>query len=60
MTTSSMDSLKPRSRFLRDSIQFITDTLVADLKRPTKRNHALKPQQQVPVALQVVVVGGGR
>ena len=52
--------VKSRYRFLRDSIQFITDMLLADLKRPTKRKHALKPQEQVRVALQVVVVGGGR
>ena len=35
--------VKSRYRFLRDSIQFITNMLVADLKRPTKRNRALKP-----------------
>ena len=51
--------VKSHYRFLRDSIQFITDTLFADLKRPTERNHALKPQEQVRFALQVVVVGGG-
>ena len=51
--------VKSRYRFLRDSIQFITDMLVADLKRPTERNHALEPQEQVRFALQVVVVGGG-
>ena len=44
-------------RFLRDSIQYITDTLAPDLERPTERNHALKPQEQFLVALRFVVSG---
>ena len=51
-------------RFSPNSIQFITDTLAADLERPTRRNHALKPQEQVLVALRIFgsgsLFGGGR
>ena len=43
--------VKSRYRFSRNSIQFITDTIAADLERPTKRNRALKPQDQVLDAL---------
>ena len=49
--------VKSHDRFLRDSIQFITDTLVTDLKRPTERNHALKPQEQVLVPLHFFTSG---
>ena len=38
----SETEVKSRYRFSRDSIQFITDTIAADLERPTARNHALK------------------
>ena len=51
MTTWYTDSLKPRSSHATD-IQFITDTLAPNLERPTERNHALKPQEQVLVALR--------
>ena len=44
--------VKSGYRFSRDSIQFITDTLAPDLERPTERNHALKPQEQVLVSLR--------
>ena len=50
--------VKSRYRFSRESIEFIIDTLAADLERPTGRNRALKPEEQVLVALrfsQVVV-----
>ena len=43
--------VKSGYRFSRDSIQF-TDTLAPDLERPTERNHALKPQEQVLVSLR--------
>ena len=49
--------IKSRYRFLRDSVQFITDTLAADLERPTKRNHALTHQEQVLVALRFFASG---
>ena len=56
--------VKSRYRFSRNSIQFITDTLAADLERPTGRNRALKPQEQVLVALRFFAsgcfFGGGR
>ena len=52
--------VKSRYRFSLNSIQFITDTLAADLGR----NHALKPQEQVLVALHFFgsgsFFGGGR
>ena len=44
--------VKSGYRFSRDSIQFITDTLAPELERPTERNHALKPQEQVLVSLR--------
>ena len=40
-----------------NSIQFISDTLAADLERPTGRNCALKPQEQVLVALRFFASG---
>ncbi|XP_015748414.1 PREDICTED: putative nuclease HARBI1 [Acropora digitifera] len=49
--------VKSRYRFSRNSIQFITDTLAADLERPTGRNRALKPQEQVLVALRFFASG---
>ena len=49
--------VKSRYRFSRDSIQYITDTLAPDLERPTERNHALKPQEQVLVALRFFASG---
>ena len=49
--------VKSRYRFLRDSIQFITDMLAPDLERPTERKHALKPQEQVLVALRFFASG---
>ena len=53
----SETEVKSRYRFSRDSIQFITDTIAADLERPTARNHALKPQEQVLVALRFFASG---
>ena len=49
--------VKSRYRFSRDSIQFITDMLATDLERPTERNRALKPQEQVLVALRFFASG---
>ena len=50
--------VRPRYRFSRDSIQFITDsTIAADLERPTTRNRALKPQEQVLVAVSFFASG---
>ena len=49
--------VKSRYRFSRDSIQFITDTLAPHLERLTERNHALKPQEQVLVALRFFASG---
>ena len=49
--------VKSRYRFSRDSIQYITDTLAPDLERPTERNHPLKPQEQVLVALRFFASG---
>ena len=48
----SETEVKSRYRISRNSIQFITDTIAADLERPTTRNLALKPQEQVLVALR--------
>ena len=49
--------VKSRYSFSRDSIQYITDMLARDLERPTERNHALKPQEQVLVALRFFASG---
>ena len=57
MTTCSTDSLKLTSSQATDFrlTQFSllpTCTLAPDLERPTERNHALKPQEQVLVSLR--------
>ena len=55
--TDSVDEVKLCYRFLRNSIQFITNTLAADLERPSRRNHALNPQEQVLVNLCFFAIG---
>ena len=42
---------------MRNSIQFITNTLAADLERPTRRKRASNPQEQVLVALRFFAIG---
>ena len=49
--------VKSRYRFSRNSIQFITDTIASDLERPTARNRASKPQDQVLIALRFFASG---
>ena len=49
----SETEIKSHYRYSRDSIQFITDTIVADLERPTARN--LRDRFLLPfIFLQVV------
>ena len=53
----SDDELRSRYRFGRDSIEFLTEILKTNLQRQTKRNHALSPTQQIPVALRFFASG---
>ena len=48
----SDNELRARYRFGRQAIQYITDLLADDLRRNTRRNHALPPLQQVLIALR--------
>ena len=50
--------VKSRYRFSRESVEFIIDMLASDLERPTGRNRALKPEEQVLVALRFLASGG--
>ncbi|XP_031558424.1 putative nuclease HARBI1, partial [Actinia tenebrosa] len=49
--------LRMRYRFGRQSIIFITNLIYDDLKRKTKRNHALCPIDQVLIALRFYASG---
>ena len=51
------DELRARYRFGRNAINYITNLLHEDLVRDTKRGHALKPQQQVLIALRFFASG---
>ena len=48
----SDQELRARYKFGRASIDYITNPIEADLRRKTKRNHALKPIDQVLIALR--------
>ena len=49
--------LRAQYRFGRQSLLFITNLLTKDLQRITARNHALKPIDQVLVALRLFACG---
>ena len=51
------EELRHRYRFGSESIHFITDLLAPDLRRETRRNHALDPTTQVLVALRFYASG---
>ena len=46
-----------RYRFRRDSIPFICDVVKGDLRRPTRRNHALSVETQVLASLRFLASG---
>ena len=49
--------LRARYRFGRESIVFITNLIYDDLKRKTKRGHALDPIEQVLISLRFYASG---
>ena len=49
--------LRARFWFGRQAIQYVTDLLTDDLRRNTRRNHALPPLQQVLIALRFFASG---
>ena len=51
------DQLRVRYRFGRQSILYLTNLLADDLPRGTRRNHALRPQDQVLIALRFFASG---
>ena len=51
------EQLRARYRFGRASINFILDLIKEDLKRKTKRNHALRPIDQLLIALRFYASG---
>lgn len=53
----SDQELRARYRFGRASIEYITNLLEVDLRRKTKRGHALKPIDQVLIALRFYASG---
>ena len=53
----SDEELRARYRFGRASIQYITNLIEADLRRKTKRGHALEPIDQVLIALRFYASG---
>ena len=52
------EELRARYRFKRESILFITNLVAGDITRNTRRNHALSPLHQVPIALRFYASGG--
>ncbi|XP_067033233.1 uncharacterized protein [Acropora muricata] len=51
------EELRARYRFGRESIQYITNLIETDLRRKTKRSHALRPIDQVLIALRFYASG---
>ena len=49
--------LRARYRFGSESIQFITNLIETDLRRKTNRSHALRPIDQVLIALRFYASG---
>ena len=51
------EELRARYRFGSESIQFITNLIETDLRRKTNRSHALRPIDQVLIALRFYASG---
>ena len=51
------EELRNRFRFGRQGIGYITNLIADELRRSTRRNHALPPQQQVLIALRFYASG---
>ena len=51
------EELRARYRFGRQSLEFIATLLSDDLRRSTRRNHAMPPLQQVLIALRFFASG---
>ena len=51
------EELRARYRFGRESIQYITNLIETDLRRKTNRSHALRPIDQVLIALRFYASG---
>ena len=51
------EELRPRYRFGKESIQYITYLIETDLRRKTNRSHALRPIDQVLIALRFYASG---
>ena len=47
------EKIRDRYRFRRDSIQFICDVVEGDMRRPTRRNHALSVETRVLASLRI-------
>ena len=58
MLIYSNQKLRPRYRFGRALIEYSTNLIEADLQRKTNCYYALKPIDQVPIALQFYASGG--
>ena len=52
LDTFTDKEIRDRYRFRRDSIQFICDIVNADLRRPTRRNHALSVETPVLASMR--------
>ena len=57
LDTFSEEEIRDRYRFRRDSIEFICDIVDEDLRRPTRRNHALSVETQVLASLSFLASG---
>ena len=51
------EELRARYRFGRQAVGYITNLIADDLRRSTRRNHALPPLQQVLIALRFFASG---
>ena len=51
------EELRARYRFGKESIQYITNLIETDLRRKTNRSHALRPIDQVLIALRFYASG---
>ena len=57
LDTFTDERIRDRYRFRRDSIQFICDIVDADLRGPTRRNHALSVETQVLASMRFLASG---
>ena len=51
------EELRARYRFGRESIEYILNVIGNDLRRKTRRNHAMSPSKQLLVALRFFARG---